>query len=71
MSVSFPDEDYFRSFLMAFRPLVATKEPGNVERVANVLLQHLTPGRLQEFVVERRKQWRHDRKGRSEPSAST
>lgn len=62
MSVSVPDEDDFRSFLMAFRHLVATKEPSNFDRIANLLFQDLTPGRLRDFVVECREQWRHDRK---------
>jgi hypothetical protein len=62
LSVSVPDEDYFRSFLLAFRHPVAAKEPATLDRVANVLLQQLGHNRLREATLQAREVWRRERK---------
>lgn len=61
-SVSRPDEDDFRSFLLSFRHLVAKKEPATLDRVANIVLGGLEPNRLREIVVQSREKWRRAKK---------
>ena len=61
-SVSVPDEDHFRSFLLAFRHLVAEREPAKLDRVANILLQHLGHNQLRETTIQAREAWRRERK---------
>jgi len=58
-SVSVPDEDDFRSFLVCFRHLVANREPATLDQVANILLHKLEPEEpLGQFVSEARDVWR-------------
>lgn len=57
LSVSKPEETMFRSFLLAFRLLIAQKEPVNVARVANLLGRQLADGPLRDDVIEARAKW--------------
>ena len=61
-SISVPDEDDFRSFLLCFRHLVAKKEPATLDQVANTLLRRLDADRLREFILRSRETWRRERK---------
>lgn len=62
-SVSQPDEDDFRSFLLCFRHLVAKKEPATLDRIANLLLANLHSDALRTFLSDSRETWRRGRRG--------
>ncbi|BAN03972.1 hypothetical protein [Ilumatobacter coccineus] len=57
-SVSVPDDDDFRSFLLALRKLLLQGDLTNIDRAANVVRKRLGPGELYEFLNTERRIWR-------------